>query len=400
MKNNKPVKMIDLVAQNAEIQADIDAALAEIHRHASYVGGPQVEAFEREFADYLGVRHVVGVASGTDALHLTLRALDIGPGDEVITTPMTFIATAEAIVQSGATPSFVDIDPLTCNVSAPELQSYLEGGRFRTPNGPKAILPVHLYGTPAPMQGLLAIADRYGLLTIEDACQAHGARIALTNRWVRAGAAGIAGCFSFYPGKNLGAWGEAGAVATNDVDLAERVVMLRDHGRISHYAHQVCGYNARLDPIQSAVLSAKLQHLDRWNARRREIAESYTELLNYSELTLPFEPAAAKSCYHLFAVRSEQRHALRNALLANQIECGIHYPVPLHLQPALSAYGYRQGDFPVSEQVADTVLSLPIHPHLADLDVARIAEVIEQELAKTAGSLLGGQDDAPLLRGA
>jgi len=387
----KRVTMVNLAMQNAEIETEVNAALAEIHRTTSYVGGPAVEAFEHDFAEYLGVRHVIGVSSGTDALHLAMRALGLGPGDEVITTPLTFIGTVEAIVQTGAQATFVDIDPATCNISAQEVRRYLEGGRFRSANGPKAILPVHLYGTPAPMQELLEIADRYALEVIEDACQAHGARVALTNRWVRAGTAGAAGCFSFYAGKNLGAWGEAGAVATDDSDLAARVALLRDHGRISHYAHQECGYNGRLDSIQAAVLRAKLRHLDRWNLRRREIAESYCARLQGSELTLPTEPEYAESCYHLFVIQSEGRDALRNALLANKIDCGIHYPVPLHLQPALSGHGYRHGDFPFSEHAADTVLSLPMHPHLANPEVGRVVSVIEREIETWRSSAAGQQ---------
>ena len=383
---HKQIRMVDLAAQNAEIQTDVDQALAEIHRNTAYVGGPQVEAFEREFADYLGVQHVVGVSSGTDALYLTLRSLGVGPGDEVITSPMTFIGTAEAIVQTGAAPVFVDIDPLTCNISVPALRHYLEAGRFQAANGPKAILPVHLYGTPAPMWELMTLAERHGLQVVEDACQAHGAGVALADQWVRAGSVGVAGCFSFYAGKNLGAWGEAGAVATNDVDLAAHVALLRDHGRMSHYSHQECGHNARLDSIQAAVLSAKLKHLDRWNSRRRELAAAYRESLRDSGVMLLSEPAYAESCYHLFVIQSSKRDALRNALLAEQIECGVHYPVPLHLQPALRGCGYHQGDFPASERAADTVLSLPMHPHLTDADVIRVADVIARELKQPRNS--------------
>jgi dTDP-4-amino-4,6-dideoxygalactose transaminase len=389
----KQIKFVDLAAQNLEIREDVESALSEIHRSTAYVAGPQVEAFEQEFAAYLGVRHVVGVGSGTDALRLALLALQVGPGDEVITTPMTFIATAEAVVQTGARPAFIDVDPVTCNISAAALRSYLEAGRFDAANGPKAILPVHLYGTPAPMKELLAVAEQYGLKVVEDACQAHGAYVALEHGWVRAGAASSAGCFSFYPGKNLGAWGEAGAVATNDDDLAARVALLRDHGRISHYAHQECGYNARLDSIQAAVLRAKLKHLDRWNARRREIADHYRELLGGFGIALPLEPSYAESCYHLFVIKSQQRDLLRNALLANHVECGIHYPVPLHLQPALRSYDHRPGDFRVSENASDRVLSLPMHPHLADLDLVRVAEVIDQALEKGQSLFAGEQPD-------
>ncbi len=383
----KKIKMIDLAAQNLEIRAEVEAALAEIHQNTAYVGGPQVEAFEREFADYLGVRHVIGVSSGTDALHLSLRALSIGAGDEVITTPMTFIATTEAILHAGATPVLVDVDPLTCNISPAAIRKYLENGRFRTANGPKAILPVHLYGAPAAMREINAIAAQYRLSVVEDACQAHGARVATDRGWVRAGTAGTLGCFSFYPGKNLGAWGEAGAVATNDAELAAQIARLRDHGRISHYAHADIGYNARLDALQAAVLRAKLKRLDRWNYRRRAIATRYCELLADLDLVLPRDPADAESCYHLFVIRNAHRDAFRTALLTAQIECGIHYPIPLHLQSALKDCGYRHGDFPHSEAVADTVLSLPMHPHLTDGEVDRVVEVLDQVARQAAPGL-------------
>ncbi|MGH8326110.1 MAG: DegT/DnrJ/EryC1/StrS family aminotransferase, partial [Steroidobacteraceae bacterium] len=254
--------------------------------------------------------------------------------------------------------------------------------QWSTPNGPKAILPVHLYGTPAPSLELRVIADKYGLKLVEDACQAHGARLMIgTDQWVRAGTSGAAGCFSFYPGKNLGAWGEAGAIATDDAELAERVLRLRDHGRISHYAHAELGYNARLDAVQAAVLRTKLKHLDRWNARRREIAATYRELLKDVEgAAVTAEPGGVESCYHLFVIRSAKRDLIRNALLANHIECGIHYPLPLHLQPACRELGYGHGDFPASEEVADTVLSLPIHPYLADAELVRVVEVVRHAL--------------------
>ncbi len=389
----KRIKLVDLAMQNAEIQAEVELAFAGIHRTTSYVGGPEVESFEREFADYLGVRHVVGVSSGTDALRLALLAVGIGEGDEVITTPMSFIGTVEGIVQTGAAPSFVDVDPVSGNMCPAALRNYLESGPYRTRNGPKAVLPVHLYGAPAPMSELIAIAQDYRIQVIEDACQAHGAKVALADRWVHAGTVGEAGCFSFYPGKNLGAWGEAGAVATDNSDLAAQIISLRDHGRISHYAHERCGYNARLDTLQAAVLRAKLKCLDRWNDRRREIAQLYRELLSDLPIELPEEAGDADPCYHLYVIKSRIRDSLRSALLTNQIECGIHYPVPLHLQPALRSYGYRRGDFPLAECVADTVLSLPMHPHLTDVDVARVAEVIHAEFAKARGAVDGAHPD-------
>jgi len=387
------VKFVDLAEQNAEIRDEVDQSFSRIHSQTAYIGGPAVKQFEEEFAAYLGVRHVVGVGSGTDALRLALLACGIGPGDEVITTPMTFIATVEAIVQVGADPVFVDIDNETCNLSVAALRAYLEAARFATSHGPRAVLPVHLYGTPAAMGQMRDVANQHGLKIVEDACQAHGARIALDHRWVPAGTIGAAGCFSFYPGKNLGAWGEAGAVATNDDELAGQIALLRDHGRISHYAHQACGYNARLDTLQAAVLSAKLKRLQKWNDRRREIAGWYCELLAGSGLVLPAELDDRESCYHLFVVRSERRDAIRSALLANGIECGIHYPVPLHLQPACRALGYRVGDFPESERAADTVLSLPMHPHLTRNEVVRVAGVVLHALDANQGLFAGEHYD-------
>jgi dTDP-4-amino-4,6-dideoxygalactose transaminase len=389
------IRFVDLAAQNAEIRDEVEQSFAQIHAQTAYVNGPAVKHFEEEFAAFLGVRHVIGVSNGTDALRLALLALGVGPGDEVITTPMTFIATVEAIVQVGARPVFVDIDPQTCNLSVAALRHYLEAGRFSSNNGPKALIPVHLYGMPAAMGAMVELARRYGLHVVEDACQAHGARVVLNRRWVRAGTVGEAGCFSFYPGKNLGAWGEAGALATNDEELAEKVALLRDHGRISHYAHQEYGYNARLDALQAAVLSAKLKRLEDWNARRRLLADSYRELLTRAPLPLwlPTEPAEVESCYHLFVVRSPRRDALRSALLANEIECGIHYPVPLHLQPACRALGYRAGDFPESERVADAVLSLPMHPHLSQSDVERVANVVQHVLTGDHGLFAGERYD-------
>jgi len=385
------IKFVELAAQNDEIHDDVERSFALIHAQTAYTGGPAVKQFEEEFAAFLGVRHVIGVNSGTDALRLVLLALGIGPGDEVITTPMTFIATVEAIVQVGARPVFADIDPQTCNLSVAAARDYLQAGHFSTPNGPKAIMPVHLYGMPAEMGPMRELAHQFGLRVVEDACQAHGARVVVDRRWLRAGAIGTAGCFSFYPGKNLGAWGEAGAVATNDDEIAEQVALLRDHGRISHYAHQAYGYNARLDALQAAVLSAKLKRLEAWNARRREIADGYRELLAGVPLPLwlPSEPAEVESVYHLFVVRSPRRDALRSALLAHKIECGIHYPVPLHLQPACRALGYRAGDFPESERVADAVLSLPMHPHLKQAELERVAKVVTHALIGDHGLFAG-----------
>jgi dTDP-4-amino-4,6-dideoxygalactose transaminase len=376
------VKFVDLQAQNAEIRERVEREFDAIHLRTAYVGGAQVDDFEAEFASFLGARKVVGVSSGTDALRLAMLALGIGPGDEVITVPMTFIATIEAILQTGARPVFVDVDRDSCNMSPQALSRYLEGGNFATPKGPRAILPVHLYGLPAPMAELGKIAERFGLKVIEDACQAHGARIRMGEQWRRAGTVSDAGCFSFYPGKNLGAWGEAGAVATDDETIAECVANLRDHGRTTHYTHGAIGYNARLDALQAAVLRAKLERLSAWNARRVRIAAMYREMLSGCDLIMPAEPESAESCYHLFVVRSLRREAIREHLVAAQIGCGIHYPVPLHLQPACRFLGYRRGDFPVSEEIGDTVVSLPMHPHLTDAEVMQVADVVRSALTR------------------
>jgi dTDP-4-amino-4,6-dideoxygalactose transaminase len=387
----RPIKFVDLAAQNAEVMDDIERELAQIHDQCAYVGGTVVEAFEREFADFLGVRHAIGVGSGTDALRLALIAAGLGPGDQVVTTPMTFIATAAAIQQTGARPVFVDVDPETGNLSPRALQRYLECHANAGARLPRAIVPVHLYGLPAAMNEIMAIAREFGLTVIEDACQAHGARWrGPSGETVMAGTQGLAGCFSFYPGKNLGAWGEAGAVVTNDDQLAERVKFLRDHGRISHYAHREFGYNARLDAIQAAVLRAKLRRLGEWNERRRKVARLYRKLLGSTCLRLPAEPDGMVSANHLFVVRTPARDLLREALVRNEIQCGIHYPVPLHLQPACRQLGHSPGDFPVCETMADTVLSLPMHPHLSDTEVGRVAQVVRDALAGYRELLAGG----------
>jgi len=380
VKHQMAIKFLDLAAQDREIEGRLASEFASIRENTAYVGGPSVAAFEKEFADYLGVRHVVGVASGTDALRLTLLAMGIGAGDEVVTVPMTFIATAAAIIQTGARPLFVDIDPDTCNISTSALVKSLEQAR-RDGRRVRAILPVHLYGLPAALAELQEIALKYDLALIEDACQAHGARINLGGEWKRAGAFGDAACFSFYPGKNLGAWGDCGAVATNNDVVARTVANLADHGRISHYAHSAFGYNSRLDTLQAAVLRSKLERLDEWNGRRRRVAARYRDLLARTDLILPYEPEGSESSYHLFVIRTPRRDAIRSALLAEQIQCGIHYPVPVHLQPAARDLGYHPGDFPVAELVADTVLSLPMHPFLRPEEIHHVAGVVRRTLS-------------------
>jgi dTDP-4-amino-4,6-dideoxygalactose transaminase len=385
------IKFVDLSAQNEEIRERVNRDLSDLHRKTAYVGGEYVKSFEDEFAEFIGVKRAIGVGSGTDALRLTLLALGVGVGDEVITTPMTFIATTAAILQTGAIPVFVDIDSETGNLDPQAVHRYLAGGKFRTPNGPKAILPVHLYGAPAAVDALSKTARDHRLYLVEDACQAHGARVLSGGQWRSAGSFGIGACFSFYPGKNLGAWGEAGAVVTNDDDLAEQIAALRDHGRISHYAHDRIGYNARLDALQALVLRAKLARLPEWNTRRRQIASEYRDLLRTSGVDLVVEPEGAQSCYHLFVVRSEARDHIRQELLSREIECGIHYPVPVHLQPACTALGYKPGDFPVSERFADTIISLPMHPHLRSSDLASVSRAVHEALNGKSALLAGGQ---------
>ena len=375
------IKFVDLAGQNLEIADRVAFELEAVHSATSYVGGHQVESFEREFAEFLNVKRVVALANGTDALRIALLALGVGPGDEVITVPMTFIATAASIVQTGARPKFVDIDPATGNMSLPALRSFLEALPRNERRAVRAIVPVHLYGLPAPMVELKEIAAEFNLKLVEDACQAHGARVRTADGMAMAGTLGDAGCFSFYPGKNLGAWGDGGAVATNDDEIAHRVSSLSNHGRLSHYAHEICGYNSRLDSIQAAVLRAKLEKLAEWNERRRVVAAAYRELLSPLDVQPILEPQGSESCYHLFVIRSARRDSVRNALLQADIECGIHYPVPLHLQPALAYLGYRAGDFPASEALADTTLSLPMHPHLDGQEILRTVETVTSVLA-------------------
>jgi dTDP-4-amino-4,6-dideoxygalactose transaminase len=374
------IKAVDLGAQNAEIHDRVQLEIAAVLRSGHYVGGNQADAFEEEFANYLGVRRVVCVSSGTEALSLALSAIGIGPGDEVITPPMAFVAAVEAIVRVGARPVFIDVDPVSCNMNAAAVRRYLEAGRFTARNGPRVILPVHLYGLPAPIDELAEIAGAFRLKIIEDAGQAHGARVRVGGQWRRAGSLADAGCFSFDPAANLGAWGNAGGVASNDDELAGQLELIRNHGRVSRFTHAVCGHEARLDALQAAVLRVKLDKLDAWNARRREIAKLYRDGLRETPLTLPPDPAGAESCYHQFVIRSPWRNLIREALQKSDIETGIHYPVPLHLQPAYGFLRYRRGDFPVAESIAETALSLPIHPHLSQAEGEQVVDAVKRAI--------------------
>jgi dTDP-4-amino-4,6-dideoxygalactose transaminase len=363
------IPLVDLKAQYTTIQQEIDAAIQRVVSNTKFILGEEVDSFEKEFAAFCGADYCVGVGSGTAALHLALLACGVGPGYEVITAPHTFIATTEAISQTGARPVFVDIEPNGYTLDPALVEPAITS---RT----KAILPVHLYGHPADVQPILEIAQQHGLRVIEDAAQAHGAEY----RGRRVGTWGDVACFSFYPGKNLGAYGDGGAVVTNDVEIANMVRLLRNHGRRDKYEHLIEGYGERLDALQAAILRAKLPHLGEWNELRRNHANYYNQLLSELPLSLPNERANTKAVYHLFVVRTPSRNKIQHYLKARGIETGIHYPIPLHLQPAYRHLAYRDGDFPRTEQAAREVLSLPMYPELSDEQISQISEAIREVL--------------------
>jgi dTDP-4-amino-4,6-dideoxygalactose transaminase len=422
-----------LITPHLELEEELVEVFRQSLRTASFVGGPQVQAFEEEFAQFCETKYCVGVNSGTDALRFALIAAGIGPGDEVITVPNTFIATTEAISQTGATIAFVDIDERTYNMDPDLLEDYLKkrfeekGERkkekdlrnqnseshnlspltFRLAPKPKAVIPVHLYGQPADMDSIQEIADRYGLVVIEDACQAHGALYysARDEKWKKAGSMGTAGCFSFYPGKNLGACGEGGAVTTNDEGIAQKIRMLRDHGQAKKYYHDFEGYNGRLDAIQAGILRVKLRHLTDWNEKRHQKASLYNELLNgaipqhstarasasnlkpltsNSAIIPPYEPSWAKPVYHLYIIRTRQRDELQKYLAEHGIGTGLHYPIPLHLQKAYTGLGYTEGDFPITEKVASQILSLPMCPQITAGQQHYVATKIQEFYSSNA----------------
>ena len=366
-ENQMTVPLLDLRAQYFSLKGEIDAAISGVLARMSFVHAEEVALFEREFARFCEAREAIGVASGSEALRLALLACGIGPGDEVITTPLTFIATVEAICHVGAKPVFVDVDPKAWNIDT----ARIEGA---TTERTKAVVPVHLYGNPADMDGIRDIAARHGLRVIEDAAQAHGARY----KGQRVGAIGDVGCFSFCPSTNLGAFGEAGMVVTNDPEIAEQIRLLRDHGRIDRYEHVCVGFNCRMDAIQAAVLRIKLRRLDTWNARRRAIASAYRVLLRGKGLELPPESRFVEPVYHRFVIRSSRRGHIRRVLTSAGIETGIHFPIPVHLQPAYRHLGCRTGDFPASERAAREILSLPIFPELTDGQVHEVARCFSQ----------------------
>jgi len=367
-KPQMKVPFLDLKAHHAPIIDEFDGAIHEVIESGAFAGGPFVERFEQEFAAYCGSKYAIGVGNGTDALWLTLLALGVGEGDEVITVPNTFVATAEAIIYCKAQPVFVDVDEKTFTLDPAELEKCLTA---RT----KAIIPVHLFGQPADMDPILQFARAYGLFVIEDAAQAHGALYNGRN----AGTMGDAGCFSFYPGKNLGAFGEAGAVVTNDTDLAEKIRVLRDHGQSRKYHHTLIGWNCRMDGIQAAVLSVKLRYLEQANLLRRQRASLYNEAFaGIDDIATPVEADYARHVYHIYAVRVQERDELRRFLEAKGIGCGVHYPIPIHLQEAWRNLGYSDGAFPIAENLAKEFLSLPMFPELTQEQIEYVARCVSE----------------------
>jgi dTDP-4-amino-4,6-dideoxygalactose transaminase len=387
--NSNSIPFLDLITPHAELERELTEVFHKALHTAGFIGGAMVEDFEKAFATFCETTHSIAVSSGTDALRFALMAAGVTSGDVVVTVPHTFIATTEAISQAGALPEFVDIDERTYNLSPEKLQDYLEqcsrdkSGRLisgRSGRPVTAIVPVHLYGQMADMDAIFALAEKYKLIVIEDACQAHGAEYfsKKQNRWMKAGSMGRAAAFSFYPGKNLGACGEAGAVTTNDAALAAKIKMVRDHGQAKKYYHDMEGYNGRLDAIQAGLLHVKLLHLAKWNAERRQRAAEYNRLLGPMDgvVTLPFEPSWSRAVYHLYVVRNTDREDLMEHLKQAGIGTGIHYPIPLHLQKAYAGMNYRKGDFPATEKAAAEIVSLPMFPQLTAEQQDRVAEEI------------------------
>ena len=359
------IPFVDLQAQHETLQADINGAVTDMMRRAQFILGPEEELFEEEFASYCGARHCVGVSSGTEALHLALRAAGVGPGDEVITAANTFVATGFAISYTGATPVFVDADPTDYNIDVSQIRDAIT---VRT----KAIAPVHLYGQPARLDAITRLADEYGLRVIQDACQAHGAAF----QGELLGAFGDAACYSFYPSKNLGAYGDGGAVVTDDPELAEQLRLLRNYGQRAKNDFTMLGYNSRLDTLQAAILLIKLRRLDAWNDRRREIAQMYDTLLADSAVTTPAANADSRHVYHLYVVQHDERDRLAEHLAQQGVSCGIHYPTPLPHIPLFHAAGQTPAGVPVASRLTQRILSLPMYPEMTNEQVHQVAEAI------------------------
>jgi dTDP-4-amino-4,6-dideoxygalactose transaminase len=396
--HSQNIPFLDLVTPHVELEQELTVVFQQVIRTAGFIGGPMVENFEKEFAAFCHTERAVAVNSGTDALRFALMAAGIKSGDVVVTVPHTFIATTEAISQAGALPEFVDIDERTYNMDPGKLRTYLETqctlskeGKLisKRSNRPvTAVVPVHLYGQMVDMDAILELSKQYQLVVVEDACQAHGAEYfsRKQNRWFRAGSMGVAGAFSFYPGKNLGACGEGGAIASNDAKLADICKMIRDHGQAKKYYHDIEGYNGRLDAIQTGILSVKLRHLADWNAKRREKAAEYNRLLADSEAgaKMPYEPSWSRAVYHLYVIRTEDRDGLLAHLGRSGIGTGIHYPIPLHRQRAYEVLGYKAGDFPVCEEIAAKIISLPMFPTLTSEQQARVVHELLHFVKKSA----------------
>jgi len=391
------IPFLDLVTPHVDLERELTEVFERALRTAGFIGGPMLEEFESSFAKFCCADYAVGVSSGTDALRFALMACGIGHGQAVLTVPNTFIATTEAISQAGALPEFVDIDERTYNLSTTKLKEYLEKNCTRDETGAlisrrssravTAIVPVHLYGQMADMDEILRLAEEFGLVVIEDACQAHGAQYfsRRLNRWMNAGTMGRAAAFSFYPGKNLGACGEAGATVTNDASVAKTMRMLRDHGQVKKYFHDLEGYNGRLDAIQAGFLNAKLPCLAGWNEQRRSRAEEYNRLLSGNEAVVcPYEPTWSRAVYHLYVIRTANREGLINFLMSKGVGTGIHYPIPLHEQGPYAALNYNPDDLPVSSLVAKEIVSLPMFPHLSKLQQQRVAEEIAAFTSKSS----------------
>ena len=393
------VPFVDLVTMHRELEAELLAVCKKVFETAGFIGGPEVEGFEKEFAEFCGAAHCVGVNSGTDALLFALASAGVQAGDIVVTVPHSFIATTEAISQAGAQVQFVDIDAQTFTMDPEKLRQYLETwcaldvekDRYihkKLGKPVTALVPVHLYGQMADMDPILELAERYKLMVIEDACQAHGAEYfsKKQNRWLKAGSVGRAAAFSFYPGKNLGACGEGGAITTNDKGLARKAAMLRDHGQSKKYYHDIEGYNGRLDSLQAGILRIKLRHLSGWNEQRRAAARIYDQLLApmISSVVCPVETSFSKSVYHLYVVRTQFRNELQKHLTDAGIGTGIHYPIPIHLQAAYASRGWKRGDFPNTEAAADEILSLPMFAGLSPDQQKLVAATVSQFAASFA----------------
>lgn len=398
---NNTIPFLDMITPHIEHEEEFVDIFRKALKTGRFIGGPMLEDFEREFASFCDTKYCIGVGDGTDAIRFALIAAGVGQGDIVITVPNTFIATTEAISQAGAAHQFIDIDEQTYNIDIKKLHKYLEtqcyidGKTKRTidksTNKPvTAIIPVHLYGQMADMDPIVELASKYNLIIIEDACQAHGAEYfsKTQNKWLKAGSIGRAAAFSFYPGKNLGAFGEAGAVTTNDEDVAKKIKTIRDHGQSEKYYHVMEGYNGRLDAIQAGILGIKLRELSKWNEQRRVNATRYNELMSSIQgiIATPYEPSWSKAVYHLYIIRIKNRDQLQKYLADNGISTGLHYPVPLHLQKAYAGIDYKQSNLQIAEKVSKEILSLPMFPQLTDIQQKYTVKIIQDFCSQSSQS--------------